>query len=262
MILKPEYTIDNFETDDNNRFAVKAAEAIISKSGSVYNPILFYGKVGTGKTHLIKAIENGITEKYPEKSVISLNGAEFIDKFIESVRLGSIKEFKKRFRAADVLLIDDIQEFINKTATQEELLHTFNALYDINKQIVLTCNIPIKELDIDNSLKTIINKGLQLTLHCPTPETQFAFLINKLAEKHISLSDEILDHLHKVKTYNMRELCALQVRLIAYSDLTERQITIKYVKKTFPLQEKIPLQENYQKLKECIINWCRNRVKK
>ncbi len=231
--LNSEYTFDSFVTGDNNSFAYNAALAISKNTGRVYNPVLFYGGVGLGKTHLIQSIGNALHEQGLKK-IVYITAENYTNEFIWSVREQTTQKFKNKYRTADVLLIDDIHFLQKKPETQEELFHTFNSLYDSNKQIVFTCDRPISELkDITERLKSRFGRGLNVDLLPPKFETRIAILEKKLEYLRTQMAGHVIDNIPKevltiiaqnIET-NVRDLESCLTTIIAYAELTGTTIT-------------------------------------
>ncbi len=232
--LNPSYTFDSFVLGDNNSFAYNAALSISNNPGKAYNPVLFYGGVGLGKTHLIQAIGNSLYSSHLSKKVICVTAENFINEFIGAIREKTNQKFVNKYRTADVLLIDDIHFLQGKASTQEELFHIFNSLYEANKQIVFTCDRPITELkDITERLRSRFGRGLSIDLHPPQYETRIAILEKKLDYLRTQMAAKIIDNIPKevlqiiaqnIET-NVRDLESCLTTIIAYAELTGKTIT-------------------------------------
>ena len=182
--LSEQYSFGNFISSDENAYVFNAALAVSKNPGIAYNPLLIYGGVGLGKTHLMKAIGYSIFQSTSYKNVIYISAENFTNEFTQSIRDRSEKKFKDKYRNADVLLIDDIHFFEDKDKTQEELFHTFNALYDKQKQMVFTCDRPVSELkQITERLKSRFTRGVSADIHMPKYEVRSAIIQHKL-EQH------------------------------------------------------------------------------
>ncbi|MDR2247033.1 MAG: chromosomal replication initiator protein DnaA [Treponema sp.] len=226
--LNMDYTFDKYIIGDNNRFAASAAMAISKNPGTSYNPFFIYGGVGLGKTHLMQAIGNYIHEN-SDKKIIYITAESFTNEFIHTLqenRMG-MTGFKNKYRYVDVLLIDDIHFFENKWETQEELFHTFNALYGSKKQIVFTCDRPASEMKkINERLRSRFECGLNVDLQPPNYETRCAILKKKIENRRISIPDEVIFLISKNISTNIRDLEAALTKLIAYAELVEKPITV------------------------------------
>ena len=224
--LGKDYTFSNYIIGDNNSFASNAAIAIAKNPGTAYNPFLIYGGVGLGKTHLMQAIGNFIHLENNIK-VIYITAENFTNEFIQSIREGKASNFKNKYRYVDVLLIDDIHFLQKKHETQEELFHTFNALYDGNKQMVFTCDRPVSELKtLSDRLRSRFERGLNVDLQPPSYETRFAILKKKSETRGVVIPDTVIELVSKNVTTNIRDLEAALIKLIAYAELVGKPITI------------------------------------
>ncbi|QQO10016.1 chromosomal replication initiator protein DnaA [Breznakiella homolactica] len=227
--LRKDYIFDNYVIGDNNNFASNAAMAIARNPGDAYNPFLIYGGVGLGKTHLMQAIGNYIYENSDQK-VIYITAESFTNEFIHAIKEGPSKAaaFKNKYRYADVLLIDDIHFLQKKYETQEELFHTFNALYDAKKQIVFTCDRPLSELkNFSDRLSNRFGKGLNVDLQPPDYETRFAILKMKTEARGVNIPDEVIALVSKNVSSNIRDLESALIKLIAYAELVGKPITVE-----------------------------------
>ncbi len=226
--LKSDYVFDTFVIGENNSFAANAAYAIAKNPGTAYNPCLIYGGVGLGKTHLIQSIGNAAYLEFENLKVAYVTAETFTNEFIEAIRDKKNHLFKNKYRGVDILLIDDIHFLQNKTETQEELFHTFNALYDANKQMVFTCDRPVSELKhLTDRLRSRFERGLNVDLQPPNFETRFAILKRKVESKNVPIGDEVIELICRNVTTNVRDLEAALTKLIAYADLVNKNVTIE-----------------------------------
>lgn len=220
------YTFDNFVTGSNNRFAHAAAKAVAESPGMTYNPFFIYGGVGLGKTHLMHAIGNQILENYPNMRVLYITSEKFTNEFIDSIQEGRPDKFRQRYRSIDALLVDDIQFLHNKERTQEEFFHTFNALRQDNKQIVLSSDRKPSELKtLEDRLRSRFEWGLITDITAPDLETRIAILQKKALLDHISVPDDVLVFIATRIDKNIRELEGALTRVVAYSSINREQIT-------------------------------------
>ncbi len=218
--LNQKYTFENFVTGPSNRLAYAAALSVAKNPGITYNPLFIYGGVGLGKTHLLHAIGNKILQLFKDKKVLYTTCEKFTNEFIHAVRNGKAKEFKETYRSVDVLLIDDIQFLTGKEGTQEEFFHTFNALYDASKQIVISSDRSPKALPtLENRLISRFESGMIADISPPDYETRVAILQTKCKEKNYNLPEEVIDFIAKNIQNNIRELEGALTRLIAYCEL-------------------------------------------
>ncbi|MDR2149588.1 MAG: chromosomal replication initiator protein DnaA [Spirochaetaceae bacterium] len=224
--LREDFIFERYIIGDNNHFAANAALAISRNPGTTYNPFFVYGGVGLGKTHLMQAIGNYI-HSYSKNKVIYISSENFTNEFVESIREGKMAAFKHKYRFIDVLLIDDIQFLENKWETQGELFHTFNALRDANKQLVFTCDKPASALKhIEERLRSRFENGLNVDMQSPNYETRCAILRSKLAIRHVSIPDEVIITIARNISTNVRDLEAALNKLIAYTELMGKPITV------------------------------------
>jgi chromosomal replication initiator protein len=225
--INPTYQFDSFVVGDNSAFAYNVSMAIAKNPGVSYNPCLIYGGVGLGKTHLIQSIGNYIHQNTPELQVIYVTAEMFTNEFVQAIGEKKTPQFRNKYRKADVLLIDDIHFLQNKSSTQEELFHVFNNLFEANKQLVFTCDRPINELqDITDRLKNRFTRGINVDLQPPNFETRLAILHKKCGEKECHIAEEVLDYISKNVNTNVRDLEASLTKLIAYSKLLNKEITL------------------------------------
>ena len=219
-LLNERYTFDKFVIDVDNPLPANAAIAVSKNPGTAYNPLLIYGGVGLGKTHLMQAIGNALYQNTNLK-ILYAPAETFTNEYIAHVNKNKMHEFKNKYRNADVLLLDDIHFLEKKEGTQEELFHTFNALYESNKQIVFTCDRPVEELkNLTDRLRSRFTRGLSIDLKIPTYETRCAILFKKLQDEHFSVPDEVVHLIAKNVSSNIRDLESALTKLQAYSELT------------------------------------------
>ena len=225
IYLNPRYTFKNYIIGPSNQFAQAAAKAVADAPGRTYNPLFIYGGVGLGKTHLISAIGNVVINNNPEIALIFVSAEQFTNEVVSAIRHEKMGEFKQKYRNIDLLLIDDIHFIANKTQTQEEFFYTFNALYEKQKQIVISSDRPPKELGaVTDRLKSRFSMGLIADIQPPELETKMAIVLRKAETEKIPISEDIAYFLaSKVKT-NIRELEGCLIRLGAQSSLTGKPI--------------------------------------
>jgi len=226
--LRTDYNFDTYVVGENNSFAANAGIAIASNPGIAYNPFLIYGGVGLGKTHLMQAIGNRAWDLNPKLKIICISAEEFTNDFIHALSSHSITAFKNRYRSVDLLLIDDIHFFENKENSAEELFHTFNTLYDGNKQMVFTCDRPASELkNLSERLKSRFERGLKLDLQPPNYEMRCAILRRKVEASALKVPNEVIDVIARNISTNVRDLESAVTTLVGYAKLVGKDITIE-----------------------------------
>jgi len=231
IYLNPKYTFDNFVIGPSNQFAQAAAKAVAEAPGRAYNPLFVYGGVGLGKTHLMTAIGNAVIDKSPEMSVIYVSAEQFTNEVVASIRHEKMSELKEKYRNVDLLLLDDIHFIANKTQTQEEFFHTFNAIYERQKQIVISSDRPPKEIGaVTDRLRSRFTMGLIADIQPPEFETKIAILQKKADMEKIAIPEEVAHYLAAKVKSNIRELEGCLIRLGAQGSLTGRPITIDMAK--------------------------------
>ncbi|MCL6441995.1 MAG: chromosomal replication initiator protein DnaA [Alicyclobacillus sp.] len=226
-LLIPRYTFETFVVGASNRFTHAACLAVSENPGHSYNPLFIYGGVGLGKTHLMHAIGHNVRRRNPQAKVAYLSTERFVNEFIASIRENSTGEFRNRYRSIDVLLIDDIQFIANKEQTQEEFFHTFNALHEATKQIVITSDRPPKEIPtLEDRLRSRFEWGLLTDIQPPDLETRIAILQRKAKADGLNIPEEVTHYIANQVDSNIRELEGALIRVIAYSSLVNQEITL------------------------------------
>lgn len=229
--LQTKYTFSTFIVGKNNELAHAAAQAVAARPGDAYNPLFIYGGVGLGKTHLIQAIGHAMLEKNPNTKILYVNSEKFTNDFITSVKEGRAKEFKDRYRNVDLLLIDDIQFIGGKEQTQEEFFHTFNELHQQGKQVVMTSDRPPKAIaSLEDRLRSRLEWGMIADIAAPDLETRMAILQAKCQEKHLELSEEIIQIIAATVQSNIRELEGALNKIFVFHDLKSVEPTKESVK--------------------------------
>lgn len=226
--LNPRYLFESFVVGDSNQFAYAACEAVSEAPGeNRYNPLFIYGGVGLGKTHLVQAIGNAVWQTSPKLRVMYVSSENFTNEFIRSLATKSVHEFANRYRTADLLLLDDIQFFTGKESTQEQFFHTFNALHQEGKQIVLTADRPPKDiLGLEERLLSRFSWGLVADIQPPSLETRVAILQKKAESDGVTVPNDVLTYIADSITSNVRELEGALVRLVAYASLRKKELTM------------------------------------
>jgi chromosomal replication initiator protein len=226
--LNPRYTFANFIVGSSNRLAHAASLSVAERPGHAYNPLFLYGGVGLGKTHLMHAIGNQVIAKFPRKRVVYATSEKFTNEFIASIQQGKIDEFRARYRRIDLLLIDDIQFIADKERTQEEFFHTFNAIHEDSKQIVLSSDRPPKAIvTLEERLRSRFEWGLIADLTAPDLETRIAILRAKAEEGAVPITSDVIEFIARKVVSNIRELEGALNRIVAYASMGAMPIGIE-----------------------------------
>lgn len=255
--LNPKYTFENFVIGNSNRFAHAASLAVSEIPAKVYNPLFLYGGVGLGKTHLMHAIGQKIKEANPKSSVLYISSEKFTNELINSIRDGNPEKFRQKYRNIDCLLIDDIQFLAKKEHTQEEFFHTFNTLYDSNKQIVISSDRTPKEIPtLEDRLRSRFEWGLITDIQPPDIETRIAILRKKALIDKIDVPNDVMFFIASKIENNIRELEGAFLRVIAFSSLNNSPITmettIQALKNIINVNFKKPI--TIEKIQEVVAN--------
>ena len=225
--LNPKYTFDTFVIGSSNRFAHAAAVAVAEQPAKAYNPLFIYGESGLGKTHLLHAIGHYTRTLYAGSRVRYVSSEEFTNEFINSIRDDKAAAFQRRYRDVDVLLVDDIQFLSGKVQTQEEFFHTFNTLHNANKQIVVTSDLPPKQLDgFEDRMRSRFEWGLITDVQPPDLETRIAILRKKSAQERLSAPPEVLEFIASKISTNIRELEGALIRVTAFASLNRQPVDL------------------------------------
>jgi chromosomal replication initiator protein len=227
--LNPRYTFDAFVIGSGNQFAHAACQAVAERPSKAYNPLFLYGGVGMGKTHLMQAIGHEIKRRTPQAAICYVSSEKFTNEMINSLRYDKMISFRDKFRTMDVLLIDDIQFLAQKERTQEEFFHTFNALHESMKQIVIASDRPPKELaEFEDRLRSRFEWGLIADIQPPDLETKVAILQKKAEQERVTLPTDVALFIAQNIRSNVRELEGALIRLVAHSSLIGAEITLPY----------------------------------
>ncbi len=250
--LNPLFTFSNFVEGKSNQLPRAAASQVAENPGKSYNPLFIYGGVGLGKTHLMQAIGNAMTARDPNARVAYVHSERFVGDMVKGLQHNTISDFKRSYRSLDALLIDDIQFFARKERSQEEFFHTFNALLEGQRQIVLTCDRYPKEVDgLEERLKSRFGWGLTVSIEPPELETSVAILMSKAAAENVRLPEEVAFFIAKRIRSNVRELEGALRRVMANSQFTGRPISLDFAKEALrdllALQDRLVSIENIQK---------------
>lgn len=221
------YTFDRFVIGAGNRFAQAAAKAVVEAPARAYNPLFLYGGTGLGKTHLMQAIGHEVLDRDPGANVVFISSEQFTNQLIESIAKKSTPRFRAKYRKVDLLLIDDIHFIAGKEATQEEFFHTFNELFDMHKQIVLSSDRGPKEIQgLEERLVSRFESGLVTDIQPPDMETRIAILQNKASEENLAIPADVTQYIATYVTSNIRELEGALITVLAFSKLTEQPMNI------------------------------------
>jgi len=227
--LNPRYTFDAFVIGSGNQFAHAACQAVAERPSKAYNPLFLYGGVGMGKTHLMQAIGHEVKRRQPQAAICYVSSEKFTNEMINSLRYDKMTSFRDKFRGVDVLLVDDIQFLAGKERTQEEFFHTFNALHDTMKQIVIASDRSPKELaEIEDRLRSRFEWGLIADIQPPDLETKVAILQKKAEQEKVTLPSDVAMYVAQNIRSNVRELEGALIRLVAHSSLIGAEITLPY----------------------------------
>lgn len=226
--LNERYTFDNFVVGSGNELAYAACQAIATSPGTKYNPLFIYGGVGIGKTHLIQAVGNAILAKKPDAHVVYVSSEQFVQEFLDAIRYKKNTDFAGFYRGADVLIVDDMQFIAGKEKTQEEFFHTFNALHQANKQIIISSDKPPKDIPtLEERLRSRFAWGMSIDMQAPDFETRCAIIQNKAVSHGITLHSEVVEYLANNVQTNIRELEGALNQLLAFCEMRELEPSLQ-----------------------------------
>lgn len=231
--MNEKHTFENFVIGSSNQLAAAAAISASENPGRIYNPLFIYGNSGLGKTHLMCAMGNKMRKENPHLKILYVTTETFTNEFVDCIRNHKMDMFRNKYRTVDVLLVDDVQFLINRDGTQEEFFHTFNDLYSLNKQIVLTSDKkPSDLITLEERLRTRFSQGLQIDISVPDYETRLAILRKKAEDNNFNIDDSILEYIADIIHSNVRELEGAFMRLISMAQLEHKEITLENTKNT------------------------------
>ncbi|MBQ3426148.1 MAG: chromosomal replication initiator protein DnaA [Clostridia bacterium] len=231
--LNEKHTFENFVIGSSNQLAAAAAISASENPGRIYNPLFIYGNSGLGKTHLMCAMGNKMINENPSLKVLYVTTETFTNEFVDCIKTHRMEIFRNKYRTVDVLLVDDVQFLINRDGTQEEFFHTFNDLYSLNKQIVLTSDKkPSDLITLEERLRTRFTQGLQIDISVPDYETRLAILRKKAEENNFDIDADILEYIADIIHSNVRELEGALMRLISMAQLEHKELTLENTKST------------------------------
>jgi len=250
--LDNQFTFNTFVEGKSNQLALAAAKQVAQNPGEGYNPLFIYGGVGLGKTHLMQAVGNQLKLQNPNARVLYLHSERFVADMVKALQLNAINDFKRFYRSADALLIDDIQFFANKDRSQEEFFHTFNSLLESRQQMIMSCDRYPKEIDgLEERLKSRFGWGLTVAVEPPELETRVAILMNKAQQSNMDLPTDAAFFIAERVRSNVRELEGALKRVMASAHFTGQPVTLDLIKESlkdlFALQDRLVTVDNIQK---------------
>lgn len=261
--LNPRYTFDTFVIGSGNRFAHAASLAVAEAPAKAYNPLFIYGGVGLGKTHLMHAIGHYVLDHTPSSRVVYISSEKFTNEFINSIRDNKTIQFRNKYRSVDILLIDDIQFLAGKEQTQEEFFHTFNALHEANKQIIISSDRPPKEIPtLEDRLRSRFEWGLITDVQPPDLETRIAILRKKSIADNLDVPSEVLAFIADRVDINIRELEGALIRVVAFSALMNQPVTPELAAEALKdiMPQSRPRVISIHDIQQAVANYYRLRV--
>ncbi len=261
--LNPKYTFSEFVIGNSNRFAHAASLAVAEAPAKAYNPLFIYGGVGLGKTHLMHAIGNYIQNNNRQAKIVYVTSEKFTNELINSIKDNKNESFRNKYRTVDILLVDDIQFIAGKEKTQEEFFHTFNALHDANKQIILSSDRPPKEIPtLEDRLRSRFEWGLISDIQPPDYETRIAILKKKAEQESVEISNQIHEFIAQNIKSNIRELEGALTKIIAFAHLSNSKITIELAEEALKdiVKTKKTQHLNYDMIKKTVAHYYNIKV--
>ncbi len=227
-----DFSFEHFVVGNSNKLAHAAAQAVANSPASIYNPLLIYGGSGLGKTHLLNAIANNIRKNHPDYNIVYVSGENFTNELIDSIKDGTVSNFRNKYRSSDLLLVDDVQFIAGKERTQEEFFHTFNALTDARKQIVLASDrLPSEMTTLEDRLRTRFESGLITDVQAPDYETRMAIISLKATRLGLNIPQELKSLIANTITSNVRQIEGTVKKILAYRDLLSTEVTLETVER-------------------------------
>ena len=228
-VLNPRYSLESFVVGSNSRLAHAACQSVAAQPGGKYNPLFIYGDVGLGKTHLLQATGNAILKHQPQATVVYTTSEDFTNQVVEAIRTQKMEQLRRRYRMVDALIIDDVQFLANKERTQEEFFHTFNALYEERKQVIISADRPPQELQLEDRLLSRFERGMIADVTDPDYETRLAILSEKAREYELFIDMNVLQFIAEHAVRNVRELEGILMQAVAQYELEQRMPTVKSI---------------------------------